>query len=81
MASVAWCNPSFNHDLFINGHRLKRLERGIKKGADSFTIELTKGSIESQADDYIKFSEDSSGTITMDDGSTLQFDGINRIDW
>ena len=49
--------------------------------ADSFTIELTKGSIEQQADDYVKLSDDASGTITLDDGSTLQFDGIERIDW
>jgi Ca2+-binding RTX toxin-like protein len=49
--------------------------------ADSFSIELSQGTIEQRADDYVRLSDDASGTITMDDGSTLQFDGIERIDW
>lgn len=44
-------------------------------------VELASGSIEEQADGYVALSDDASGTITLSDGSELQFDGIERIEW
>ncbi|MGB0682094.1 MAG: beta strand repeat-containing protein [Magnetovibrionaceae bacterium] len=60
-----------------------KLQNGDGSGADpeSWTMELNSGSIEEQADGYLALSQDSSGTITFDDGSTLNFDGVERIEW
>ena len=53
---------------------------GIIVGPDDFTINLTSGSYE-QHNDYMSFSSDAEGTITMADGTEVSFDGIERIDW
>ena len=33
------------------------------------------------AEDYIELSEDAAGTITLDDGGTLDFDGVEKFIW
>ncbi len=48
---------------------------------DDFGIELTSGSISEQADGYVTLSEDAAGTVTLNDGSEMHFDGIERIEW
>ncbi|MDD9903946.1 MAG: hypothetical protein OXT06_10295 [Rhodospirillaceae bacterium] len=60
-----------------------RLEdrNGDSPNEDSWEIELGRGSIEEQMDDYLALSNDASGTITFDDGSQVVFDGVERIEW
>ena len=53
---------------------------GTIAGPDDFTINLTSGSYE-QHGDYMQFSSNAEGTITMADGTEVSFDGIERIDW
>lgn len=48
---------------------------------NDFGIELTSGSIEEQADGYVALSQDAAGTVTLNDGSELHFDGLERIEW
>ena len=48
---------------------------------DGWTFELTTGSEESQGDGFIELSDDSAGTITLDDGTSLIFDGVERFIW
>jgi Ca2+-binding RTX toxin-like protein len=54
---------------------------GSAPATGEWTLELTSGSIEGQADHYVQLSEDASGSITFQDGSKLDFDGIERIQW
>ena len=42
---------------------------------------LTGATVDSSGADFLDLSEDSSGTITFDDGSELTFTGIDRIEW
>jgi Ca2+-binding RTX toxin-like protein len=60
-----------------------RLEdrNGESAEESSWEIDLDRGSIEGEMDDYIELSNDASGTITFGDGSELVFDGIERIEW
>jgi len=57
------------------------LSAGTDNGDGTWKIEFSSGFIEEQADGYVALSDDASGTITMADGSELQFDGIERIEW
>lgn len=54
---------------------------GTSLSADEFSIELTSGSIEEQAANYANLSDDASGTVTLNDGSEMHFDGLERIEW
>jgi Ca2+-binding RTX toxin-like protein len=49
-------------------------------GAD-WTIDLSSGSVDGQGADYIDLSDDASGTITLQDGSQVSFEEIERIEW
>jgi hypothetical protein len=46
-----------------------------------WALELDSGTIEEQASDYVRLSDGASGSITFDDGSQIDFDGIERIEW
>ncbi len=46
-----------------------------------WTITLTEGSIEETNSDNILFSDDADGTINLQDGSSIDFTDIERIDW
>ena len=46
-----------------------------------WTVTLTEGSIEETNSDNIIFSDDADGTITLQDGSSIDFTDIERIDW
>lgn len=48
---------------------------------DGWSLELDEGSVVEQADGYVALTNDASGTITMDNGDQIQFDGIERIEW
>ena len=48
---------------------------------DGWVVEFTTGGIDNQGADYMNLIQDSSGTITMDDGSLVTFDGIEKIEW
>ncbi len=48
---------------------------------DGWSFELTSGSVISQGDGFANFSRDSSGTITLDDGSSLGFTGVESLSW
>lgn len=37
--------------------------------------------IEGEGEGFMDLSEDSSGTITMDDGTEINFDGVEKIVW
>ncbi len=64
---------------WLDSVRVDNVTDGPGEGA--WDLELSSGSIEEQADGYVSLSSDASGTITMADGSELQFDGIERIEW
>jgi len=44
-----------------------------------WTIELTEGSIISQDSDGITFTEDAAGSISFNDGATLEFENLEQI--
>ena len=54
---------------------------GSTPSTDNWELTLKSGSVQEQADNYITLSKDSAGTIRFDDGSELNFDGIEKIDW
>jgi len=60
-----------------------RLEdgNGDRPSESSWELELRRGSVEEQMDDYLALSNDATGTITFDDGSQVVFDGVERIEW
>ncbi|MBL4646617.1 MAG: calcium-binding protein, partial [Rhizobiales bacterium] len=46
-----------------------------------WTLNLTSGSIESQEGDVLNLSDDAAGTITLTDGSEIDFQQIEQINW
>lgn len=46
-----------------------------------WTLTLTEGTIDSVNADSIDLSDDADGTITLQDGSSIDFTDIERIDW
>lgn len=48
---------------------------------ENWSLELDEGSVVEQADGYVALTSDSSGTLTLENGEQIQFDGIERIDW
>ncbi|MCG8356550.1 MAG: hypothetical protein MI920_13345 [Kiloniellales bacterium] len=46
-----------------------------------WTISLTSGSITDTQADHLDLSQDAAGTITLQDGSQVTFEGIERIEW
>ncbi|MBT6385514.1 MAG: hypothetical protein HOJ94_06855, partial [Alphaproteobacteria bacterium] len=67
-------------DGWLDSVRLQGADGGALSASD-FGIELASGSIEDQADGYVSLSEDAAGTVTLNDGSELHFDGLERIEW
>ncbi len=60
---------------------LSNVVDGAPDGGD-WTISLDSGSaIEATGSDFLTLTEDASGTVTMDDGSVINFDGLDRIEW
>jgi len=60
---------------------LSNVVDGGLDGGD-WTISLDSGSsIEATGSDYLELSNDASGSITLDDGSVISFDGLERIEW
>jgi Ca2+-binding RTX toxin-like protein len=58
-----------------------RASEGDGAPADSWVLELTRGDQVSSGNDHLDLSEDSAGTITMEDGSVLTFDGVEKLTW
>ena len=54
-------------------------QEGLDNG--SWTIALDNGTIESQADGQLDLSDDASGTITLQDGTSIDFYEIEQIQW
>ena len=48
---------------------------------DGWTFDITSGSVVSQGEGFVELSDDSAGTITMDDGSVVTFDGVEKLTW
>ena len=46
-----------------------------------WTVSLTSGSITQQDGNQLLFSDDASGTVTLSDGSELDFDNVEQIHW
>jgi hypothetical protein len=47
-----------------------------------WTISLEDGSeISGTGDGYLDLSNDAAGTINFDDGSSVEFDGLDKIEW
>lgn len=60
------------------------LSNMVDAGPDGgdWTISLDNSSaIKASGSDFLSLTEDASGTITMDDGSVISFDGLDRIEW
>ena len=49
-------------------------------GSD-WTVNLTSGTINATGGNYLDLSDDAAGTITLQDGSQVSFEGIERIEW
>ncbi len=54
---------------------------GGSVSSDDWNLVLDQGSVEVDADSYVQLSNDAAGTITFTDGSTLTFEGVERIEW
>ena len=53
-------------------------------GADpgsGWSFVLTDGSVISQSDGVATLSKEASGTISLNDGTTLTFDGVEELNW
>ncbi len=48
---------------------------------DDWTLTLTSGTSSGSSGDQVLLSEDASGTIEFEDGSTIEFENIDRIAW
>ena len=48
---------------------------------DGWVLELTQGEQVSSGTGHIDLSQDSAGTVTMEDGSVLTFDGVEKLTW
>ena len=46
-----------------------------------WTYQLDSGTVESSGADFLDLSDDAAGMITLVDGSTIDFTGIERIEW
>ena len=46
-----------------------------------WTISLDAGTIDASGSNYIDLSDDAAGTITLQDGSEVTFEGVERIEW
>ena len=49
--------------------------------SEGWVLDLTSGEQVSSGIDYIDLSQDAAGTITMEDGSVLTFDGVEKLTW
>ncbi|HSR54809.1 MAG TPA: hypothetical protein VLN73_01110, partial [Alphaproteobacteria bacterium] len=54
---------------------------GTAPGGGDWTISIGDGSIADTEPDHLVLTEDTAGTITLSDGSTIDFEGIERIEW
>ena len=75
---------SGGHDQFyggILGNDQIQLAGVSDPGAGSWTMALTTGSIEATSAHEMVFSQDAAGTVTLSDGATLTFEGVERIRW
>ncbi len=50
-------------------------------GASGWTIEVDGGGTYTEGESDITFDAEASGTITLEDGSQLSFEGVESIDW
>ena len=50
------------------------------RGSD-WTVNLTSGTIDATGGNYLDLSDDAAGTITLQDGSQVSFEGVERIEW
>ncbi len=48
---------------------------------DGWSFGPTAGSVVSSGDGFVELSGDAAGAITLDDGSTLSFDGVEKFIW
>ena len=48
---------------------------------DGWDFVLTDGSVISQANGLATLSKESAGTITLNDGTTLNFSGVEELNW
>ena len=44
-------------------------------------LTLTSGTVDEIGADYTVLSDDAAGTLTLNDGSVMTFEGIERIEW
>jgi hypothetical protein len=50
-------------------------------GEGDWTIRIDSGAIAEASVDHLILTEDAAGTITLSDGSSVNFEGIERIEW
>ena len=76
--------PGDGHDYFSGGSLGTdeiALDVESGPGTGSWTLALSSGTVNSSSTHELVFSADAAGAITLVDGSTLTFDGIERIRW
>ncbi len=48
---------------------------------EGWVLDLTQGEQVSSGNGFLELSQDSAGTVTMEDGSVLTFDGVEKLTW
>ncbi|MEM8540490.1 MAG: hypothetical protein AAGF25_05995, partial [Pseudomonadota bacterium] len=66
-------------DSWVDTLELKGFDSGSMES--DWTIQLDNGAIESQEGDQLVLSDDASGSITFNDGSSIDFFEIEQIQW
>ena len=54
---------------------------GLTVTGDGWTVVLDSGEVTTTADGYLDLTQDASGTITLEDGSEIHFEGMEKITW
>jgi hypothetical protein len=57
------------------------MDGGSYSDESSWTISLSEGNIESNDEGELVLSGDAGGTITFDDGGSIDFENIEKIVW
>ncbi len=68
-------------NAWIDTINLQDGETDLGTYGTDWTVTLTQGEIESQNETRLELSDDADGTVNLQDGSTIDFTDIERIEW
>ena len=67
------------HDTIVGGAGVDTIR--LDAGGAEWKVDLQKGSVTGAGDGFMELSKNARGSITFGDGSTVDFKGIERIEW